>query len=84
MADPSDVYATKLARREFHRHHVDVSLADIRVLHGVVYIRGTIGAERTAHYLDVKEEVERIARLLKQRPEVRDVVLDAMYRYTKW
>ena len=80
MADPNDVIATKLTRREFNKHHVDVTQADIRVNHGVVFVRGTVQAQRGSHYHDVEEECQRIARILKQRPEIRDVVLDATYR----
>jgi hypothetical protein len=55
-------------------------LADIQVLHGVIYLRGTIQRMSTGEYDDLKVEVAHIARLLKQKPEVRDVVVDAAYR----
>lgn len=80
MADPNDIIATKLTRREFNKHLVDVTQADIRVSHGTVVIRGTIQQQRGAHYADVEEETKRIVRILRQRPEVRDVVLDVTYR----
>lgn len=80
MADPNDVVATKLARREFNKHLVDVTRADIRVNHGTVFIRGTIQAQRGSHYQDVEEECQRIVRILKQRPEIRDVIVDCTYR----
>jgi hypothetical protein len=80
MADPTDVFATKITRREFNKHLVDVSQADIRVSHGTVYIRGTVQAQRGAHYHDVEEECKRIVRVLKQRPEIRDVAIDVTYR----
>jgi ClpP class serine protease len=80
MADPNDVLVTKLARREFNKHLVNMSMADIRVNHGVVYVRGTIMAQKGAHYANVEEETARIARILRQRPEVRDVVLDCTFR----
>jgi hypothetical protein len=79
MADPKDVEATKIVRREFNRRAIDVTLADIRVSHGVVYIRGTIKPMRGGA-TDVKHEVEIIARNLRTRPEVRDVVIDAIFR----
>lgn len=80
MADPRDVEATRQARREFTKHRIDVTLADIRVMHGVIYIRGTIKSERGATYEDVQVECERIARLLRQKADIRDVVLDVNYR----
>jgi len=80
MGDPNDVHATKLARREFNKHLVDVTQADIRVNHGTVHVRGTIQAQRGSHYHDVEEECQRICRILRQRPEIRDVVMDCTYR----
>ena len=80
MGDPADVFATKIARREFNKHLVDVTQTDIRVNHGTVFIRGTIQAQRGSHYKDVEEEVQRIIRILRQRPEIRDVVIDCSYK----
>jgi hypothetical protein len=80
MADPNDVRATKAARSECTRRGVDLTLADIRVMHGTVYIRGTVKAIRGSHINDIRAEMELIARILRQKAEVRDVVLDCMYR----
>lgn len=79
MADPKDLEATKLVRREFNRRAIDTSMADIRVSHGVVYIRGTVKPIRGGA-ADVRSEVELIARTLRTRGEIRDVVLDVTYR----
>jgi hypothetical protein len=80
MADPHDVEATKRARREFIKHRIDLTLADLRVMHGVVYLRGTVQAERGATYGNVREETERIARLLRSVQGIRDVVVECSYR----
>lgn len=79
MADPKDVETTKIVRREFNRRAIDTSLADIRVSHGVVYIRGTIKPMRGGAG-DPKHEVEIISRALRTRPEIRDVVVDCIFR----
>lgn len=79
MADPNDVAATKIARREFNKRQVDVGLADIRVSHGVVFVRGVVKPIRGGP-TDVKSECEHIARILRQKPEIRDVILDCTYR----
>lgn len=79
MADHKDVETTKLVRREFNRRAIDSSLADIRVSHGVVYIRGTLKPMRGA-VGDVKSELDIIVRALRARPEVRDIVCDATIR----
>lgn len=80
MADPKDVSGTKYARQVFGRRGIDLTLADIRCLHGVVYLRGTVSIVRGASVHDLKAECELIAKILKTRPDIRDVVLDCVYR----
>lgn len=79
MADPNDVNATKVARREFNKRQLDTTMADIRVSHGVLYVRGTIKTIRGGP-ADPRSECELIARILRTKPEIRDVVLDCSYR----
>lgn len=80
MADPNDVSGTKMARSLFGRRGIDVSRADLRVMHGVCYLRGTISAIRGFGVEDLKGETANVARLLRQKPEIRDVVIDVTYR----
>jgi osmotically-inducible protein OsmY len=80
MADPKDAAITKLVRKEFTRHAVDTTLADIRVMHGVVYVRGTLRSDGASRHADLREDVERIARNIRIRAGIRDVVLDVNYR----
>ncbi|MFQ3588308.1 MAG: hypothetical protein SNJ74_02990 [Fimbriimonadaceae bacterium] len=80
MADPHDVELTKLSRREFIKHRIDLSLADIRVSHGVIYLRGVVSKEKGAAYDDVRHEAERVTRILRHMPGVRDIVVECTYR----
>ncbi|HMS54886.1 MAG TPA: hypothetical protein PKA27_05755 [Fimbriimonadaceae bacterium] len=80
MADNKDVAGTKIVRSIFARRGIDTSRADLRVMHGVAYIRGTVTAIRGSGVTDVKAECEIIARVLRQKPEIRDVVLDCTFR----
>jgi hypothetical protein len=82
MADVSDVRAQKLARSEFARRQVDVSRAQVNVHHGVLYIRGEVLPMIDASYSDMESEMNLIARILRQRSEIRDVVIDAQFRST--
>lgn len=79
MADPQDAANSRNMRREFIKHHIDVTLADIRVTHGVVYVKGTVRAEKGSNF-DIRLETERIGRLMRQRQGIRDVVIDCQYR----
>jgi hypothetical protein len=78
--DPADVAGTKLARSFLGKRGIDVSRADLRVLHGVLYIRGSIAPVRGFNITDIRAEMENQARLLRQKPEIRDVVIDVTYR----
>jgi hypothetical protein len=80
MVDPQDVEATRLAKREFTRHSIDTSLADIRVMHGTVYFRGTLKPDGVSLIPDLREEVERIARMIKGHSGVREIILDVLYQ----
>lgn len=80
MADPHDVELTKLARREFIKHRIDLSLADIRVSHGVVYLRGVVCREKGSTYEDIHHETERVTRIIRHMPGVRDIVVECTYR----
>lgn len=80
MADPGDVAGTKAARSMLGRRGIDVGKADVRVMHGVLYIRGQVSAIKGQGITDIKIELEHTARLLKQKPEIRDVVIDCAYR----
>lgn len=49
-------------------------------MHGTLYVRGTVKAYRGSNVIDVKSEMELIARVLRQKPDIRDVILECMYR----
>ncbi len=80
MKDQNDVRGNKAARSEFSRRGVDLTLADIRVTHGVVHVRGTLQRMSTAHFADLKTECLLICQRLRQKPEIRDVQMEATFR----
>jgi|CXWL01.1.fsa_nt_gi hypothetical protein len=81
MADrAADTEGTKRARREFNKHKIDISRADMRVMHGVLYLRGQVQRVPGAEYEDLKVETERVGRLLRQVQGIRDVAIDVQYR----
>ncbi len=79
MADPADVEATKYLRREFNRRQIDVTQADLRVMHHVAYIRGSLKSYKGGPP-DLRKECENIAGYLKQTGRVKDVVIDCSFR----
>lgn len=54
--------------------------ADVQVLHGVMRIRGTVRPVRGSTIRDIKSEMEIIARVLRHKPEIKDVILECFYR----
>lgn len=79
MADPQDVAATKMVRRELNKRMIDVNQADIRVMHNVAYIRGVVRAIKGGP-TDVKAEMELIARVLITSRKIKDAVIDVIIR----
>ncbi len=75
----ADVEMRRMVLREISKRHLDTSLMDVHVTHGVVYLRGTVSAVR-GHDADPKHEIEIIRRILRQRPGIRDVVIDLIFR----
>ena len=78
--DEGDVRATKAARAELAKRAIDTTMADLRCLHGVLYIRGTVRPYRGANITDIKSEMEIIARVLRQKADIRDVILECTFR----
>ncbi len=79
MKDEKDVRGLRSARAELSKRGIDTTRADVRVVHGVLQIRGKIGIARSSAVSDLRSEMELIARVLRSKPEIRDVVLDCTY-----
>ncbi|MFN7172985.1 MAG: hypothetical protein ACK4P3_09420 [Fimbriimonadaceae bacterium] len=77
MVDRKDLEAIRMVRREFNRRKVDCAEADVRVLHGVLYVRGSL---KGFGDVDVRHELEVICRALRQTNRVREIVLDVKFR----
>lgn len=72
-----DVETAKLVRRAILKRCVDTSNLDIRVSHGVVYVRGRVDRIRGYQQdIDLSEELGIIQRILHQQPGVRDVIFE--------
>jgi hypothetical protein len=79
MIDARDVHGLRIVRSELSRRGVDIGRADVRLMHGVLTIRGTVKSAPGSHFDDLKTEMEQIARFLRQRAEIREVILDCAY-----
>jgi hypothetical protein len=79
MTDQKDVHGLRMARSELSKRGIDTSRADIRVMHGVCYIKGIITAAKGSEIKDIKLEMEHLRHILRQKPDIRDVVLDCQF-----
>lgn len=79
MADPNDVAGTKALRQELSKRGLDTTRADMRVTHGVAYIRGSVGTIKGGPQ-DVRAELEIIAKVLRTKPMIKDVIIDCTMR----
>ncbi len=76
MVDQNDFRGQRIARSEFARRGVDISRADVYVMHGILYMRGEVKPMPKSLILDMNSEMGIITKILRQRPEIRDIVLD--------
>ncbi len=75
-----DLRASKFARSLFAKRGLDVTRCDIRVNHGVCYIRGQVQRMSGIVINDLEAELENCAKVLRGRSEIKDVVLDVAIR----
>jgi hypothetical protein len=75
-----DAQTTRAIHRELVRRYVDLSRVEVRVIHGVCYIRGEMRKLRTHPEIDLDHEAEVIRKLIRQMPQVRDVVWEVYAR----
>lgn len=76
MVDQNDFRGQRIARSEFARRGVDISRADLYVMHGILYMRGDVKPMPKSLIIDMNSEMGIISKVLRQRPEIRDIVLD--------
>ncbi len=69
-----------MVRSQIGKRYVDSSLLDIRVSHGIVYLRGVLRTLRTHANLDLAKEMEVISTVLRSKPGVREVVWETTIR----
>ncbi|AIE87290.1 hypothetical protein OP10G_3922 [Fimbriimonas ginsengisoli Gsoil 348] len=80
MVDQKDVRGLRTARTEMSKRGIDIARSDLQLRHGVLMVRGVIVPMPGSNISDVKIEMDHIARLLRQKPEIREVILDCKYQ----
>lgn len=75
-----DLRASKFVRALFARRGLDVSRCDVRVTHGICYVRGMVQKIGGINIPDMDAEIENLAKVIRGRSEIRDVVLEVTVR----
>lgn len=75
-----DAEATRSVRAQITRRYVDSSLLDIRVMHGVVYLRSELSHLRSHPDISLEHEKEVIAHSLRGRNGIREVIWEVKLR----
>lgn len=75
-----DVDATRTVRAHITRRYVDASQLDVRVMHGVLYIRGEMTHLRTHPEIDLEHEKEVISHSVRGCSGIREVIWEAALR----
>ncbi len=83
MVDQNDFRGQRIARAEFARRGIDVSRADLYVMHGVLYMRGSVKPMPNATFTDMASEMGLVMKILRQRPEIRDIVAEVTHDQVK-
>lgn len=74
-----DSSMTRLVQREVGRRYIDATRLDVKAIHGVIYLRGSI-AKLRGHDVDLRKELEVIHRVLRGKSGIRDVIIDVTFR----
>lgn len=75
-----DPEATRSVRAAITRRYVDASQMDVRVMHGVVYVRGEMTHLRTHPEISLEHEKEVISHSLLGHNGIREVIWEASLR----
>ena len=78
--DISDLRGTKLARTAFGKRGIDISLADVRVQHGVCFVRGALKALPKWDIHSIEARAREIANILRRSAEIKEVILECSFK----
>lgn len=69
-----DSAQTRMVQRELARRYIDTTMVDVRVMHGIVYVRGLLKHLRTHSEVDLEREADIIRKILRQKPGIREII----------
>ncbi len=79
MANPADVQSSKACRRILGKRGIDVSMAEVRVMHGVCHVRGVVSPIPGKGIENLRDELQNACGLIRRFPGIREVAIDVAY-----
>jgi len=79
MAKVDTVRGLRATRCEFSKRGIEIGRADITLTHGTLHIRGTLSIMRGTVIKDLRAEVEMVGRIMRQKPEIKNVLIECSY-----
>jgi len=74
------VRGTKAVRNILNKRGIDISRCDIRVFKGHCDIRGILQTMKNSEIIDLEKELPELIKLIRRKPEIRDVNLEVTIR----
>lgn len=78
--DINDVRGTKFARSAFGKRGIDLTMADVRVQHGVCFVRGMLKAAPKWDIPSVEKEAHLVAGIIKRQATIKECVMECTYQ----
>ena len=75
-----DIALRRQLMHEVAKRPIDYSLLDLHVVHGVVYLRGTVRKLR-GYDVDPEQEIQTLCRIFRQKQGIRQVVNEVTIRH---
>lgn len=70
-----DIEMVRSVRREMARRHLDTGETMVSAMRGIIHLNGRVRPLR-GHEDEFEEEITALYKILKQRPGIRDVVME--------
>ena len=64
----------------FIKRGIDLQMADVRVQHGVCFVRGCLQAAPKVEIKSVETEAQMVVQILRKKAEIKDCVLECTYK----
>ncbi len=76
-----DSSTARQIRHELFRRYVDTTDIDVRIFHGVCYMRGNLRKLHLYPDVDLEHEAEIIRKIVRQKPGIRELIWEVNLKH---